>query len=215
MYPNRGEWMPDGTVGLRARKRLQTRQRIEDCALRLFTQRGFDAVTVEEICAAADVSHATFYRYFGAKEEVVFAYRNEFQQGLRDAIGAAAEEPSPAAQVRSVLMCFAGFLQSQAGTLARCDQLVLHHSGLFSRTLAVQRDWERELAEGLARLRAVPPEDSAVLLHAALGLAVLRVAIRRWRAGQARSLPAATSHVLADTRQFFTASGPPARPGAP
>jgi|SRR5512142_971555 AcrR family transcriptional regulator len=201
--------MPDGTAGLRARKRLQTRRRIEDCALQLFTRRGFDAVTVEEICAAAEASHATFYRYFGTKEEVVFAYRDEFREALRDAIGAAAGEPSPQAQLRSVLMCFAGFLQSQADTLARRDQLVLHHPGLFSRTLAVQRDWENELAEGLARLRAVPPEDSAIRLHAALGLAVLCVAMRRWRAGQAGSLPAAASHVLADAREFFTASAPP------
>jgi AcrR family transcriptional regulator len=201
--------MPEETAGLRARKRLQIRRRIEDCALQLFTQRGFDAVTVEEICAAAEVSHATFYRYFGVKEEVVFAYRDAFQEALRDAIGAAAGEPSPAAQLRSVLMCFAGFLQSQAGTLARRDQLVLHHPGLFSRTLAVQRDWENELAQGLARLRGLPPGDSTVQLHAALGLAVLRVAMHRWRTGQAGSLPTAASHVLASAREFFTASGPP------
>jgi hypothetical protein len=55
----------------------------------------------------------------------------------------------------------------------------------------------------------VPHEDSTVQLHAALGLAVLRVAMRRWRAGQEESLPAAASHALADAREFFTASGPP------
>jgi AcrR family transcriptional regulator len=207
--------MPDQAVGLGVRKRLQTRRQIEECALRLFTQRGFDAVTVEEICAAAEVSHATFYRYFGAKEEVVFAYRNEFREALRDAIGAAADEPSPAAQLRTVLICFAGFLQSQADMLARRDQIVLHHPVLFSRTLAMQRDWESELAEGLARLRAAPPGDVSVQLHAALGLVVLRVAMRRWQAGQARSLPAATSHALAAAKEFFTEPGPPAKTGAP
>ena len=147
--------MPDKVSGLRARKRVQTRERIEDCALRLFSQRGFDAVTVEEICAAADVSHATFYRYFGAKEEVVFAYRDGFEAALRDAIKAAAAQPSPAAQLRSALLDFAGFLQSQAQTLARRDQIVVRHPALLSRTLAVQRDWESELAAGLDLLAAI------------------------------------------------------------
>ena len=201
--------MTDGASGLRARKRVQTRERIEHCALRLFSQRGFDAVTVEEICTAAEVSHATFYRYFGAKEEAVFAYRDGFEAALRDAIGAAAAQPSPAAQLHSVLTDFAGFLQSQAQTLARRDQIVLRHPALLSRTMTVQRDWETQLAEGLARLRAVPPGDIFVQLHAALGLAVLRVAMRHWRAGQARSLPAATKHALAAAQEFFTASGPP------
>jgi MftR C-terminal domain len=102
-------------------------------------------------------------------------------------------------------MRFAGYLQSQAGTLAMRDQIVLHHPGLFARTLAVQRDWESELAEGLARARGVPPGDLLCQLHAAIGLAVLRVALRQWRAGQAPSLPAATSRALAAVGDFVAA----------
>ena len=103
----------------------------------------------------------------------------------------------------------------QADTLARRDQIVLHHPVLFSRTLAVQRDWESELAGGLARLRTVPSGDASVQLHAALGLAVLRVAMRGWLAGQAPPLPTATSHVLAGAREFFIQPGPPGQRGAP
>jgi AcrR family transcriptional regulator len=192
-------------AGVRSRKRLQVRQHIEDCALRAFSERGFDDVTVEQICVAAGVSPATFYRYFGAKEEVVFAYRDEFLAALRDAISGAGGEPSPAAQLRGVLMRFATYLQSQAGTLAMRNQLVLHHPGLLARTLAVQRDWEGELAEGLARARGVLPSDLVCQLHAAIGLAVLRVALRQWRTGQAPSLPAATSRALAAAGDFAAA----------
>ena len=49
----------------------ETRQRLQQHALRLFSQRGFDAVTVEDVAAAAGVSHMTFYRHFPTKESVV------------------------------------------------------------------------------------------------------------------------------------------------
>ena len=189
-------------AGVRAWKRGQVRQRIEDCALRAFSERGFDGVTVEQVCVAAGVSPATFYRYFGAKEEVVFAYRDAFLEAMRNAVTRAVGEPSPAAQLHGVLMRFASYLQSQAGTLAMRDQIVVHHPGLLARTLAVQRDWESELAEGLARVRGVPPGDLLCQLHAAIGLAVLRVALRQWRAGQVLSLTAATSRALAAAGDF-------------
>ncbi len=194
---------------VRARKRRRVRQRIEDCALRAFSERGFDDVTVEQVCVAAGVSPATFYRYFGTKEEVVFAYRDGFLEALRDAIGAAGGEQPPAAQLRGVLLRFASYLQSQAGTLAMRDQIVLHHPGLLARTLAVQRDWESELAEGLARVRGVPSGDLLCQLHAAIGLAVLRVAMRQWRAGHVPSLPAATGRALAAAGDFAAACSEP------
>jgi AcrR family transcriptional regulator len=57
-------------VGLRERKKRQTRQYISDVATGLFLERGFDAVTVAEIADAADVSVNTVYNYFPAKEDL-------------------------------------------------------------------------------------------------------------------------------------------------
>src|SRR4029078_273246 len=55
----------------RARKKAATKHAIQEHALRLFSEKGYDTTTVEEIAAAAGVSHMTFFRYFPRKEEVV------------------------------------------------------------------------------------------------------------------------------------------------
>jgi AcrR family transcriptional regulator len=57
----------------RQRKRTATRDRIRTTALRLFREQGYEATTVEQIAAAAGVSHMTFFRYFPAKEDVALA----------------------------------------------------------------------------------------------------------------------------------------------
>jgi AcrR family transcriptional regulator len=60
-------------TGLRERWRMKARRTIQECALDLFDERGFAAVTIEEIAAAAEVSPSSVYRYFGTKEGLLVA----------------------------------------------------------------------------------------------------------------------------------------------
>jgi AcrR family transcriptional regulator len=71
---------------LRSRKRLATRQGISIAATRLFLERGFDHVTVDEIAAAADVGRMTVFNHFPRKEDMFFDRDEAGRDVLREAL---------------------------------------------------------------------------------------------------------------------------------
>jgi AcrR family transcriptional regulator len=73
-------------AGLRSRKRLATREGISNVATRLFAERGFDRVTVDEIATAADVGRKTVFNYFPRKEDMFFDRDEEGRETLREAL---------------------------------------------------------------------------------------------------------------------------------
>ncbi|MFE6685099.1 TetR/AcrR family transcriptional regulator [Streptomyces sp. NPDC057743] len=71
---------------LRERKKLRTRQALVDTALELFGERGFDAVTLNELCDAVEVSKRTFFRNFSSKEDVALAPTQDLWAAFLDAL---------------------------------------------------------------------------------------------------------------------------------
>lgn len=88
-------------MGLRERKKARTRAVIRQEAMRLFRERGYSATTVEQIAAAADVSPATFFRYYPTKEDVVI--QDDLDVLLPEAVEAQPAELNPIAAVRAAI----------------------------------------------------------------------------------------------------------------
>ena len=73
-------------ISRRERKKGRTRSEIYTAAMTLFLKRGFDAVTIDDICRAADVARATFFLHFPAKEALLVEYGDRANQDLAGAI---------------------------------------------------------------------------------------------------------------------------------
>ncbi|AOP50720.1 TetR/AcrR family transcriptional regulator [Streptomyces lydicus] len=80
--------------GRRERKKAATRQKIADAALRLFLERGYDAVGIRDVAAEADVAVTTLFSHFASKEALVFEQDADFEQRLTRAVtGREPQEP--------------------------------------------------------------------------------------------------------------------------
>ncbi|MFI7100956.1 TetR/AcrR family transcriptional regulator [Streptomyces sp. NPDC050161] len=80
--------------GRRERKKAATRQKIADAALRLFLERGYDAVGIRDVAAEADVAVTTLFSHFASKEALVFEQDEDFEQRLTQAVtGRSPHEP--------------------------------------------------------------------------------------------------------------------------
>jgi AcrR family transcriptional regulator len=101
-------------MGLRERKKQQTRQLIAETAWRLFADRGFEPVTVAEVARQAQVAVATVFNYFPTKEDLFYHRLEAFGAGLVQAISTRAEgEP--------VLVAFRRYVLASAGLLAQVE----------------------------------------------------------------------------------------------
>lgn len=91
-------------TGLRERWRLNAMRTIQERALDLFDERGFDAVTIEEIAAAAEVSPSSVYRYFGTKEGLIVA--DEFESWSQEQVGEILDVNDPVGSMIQVVLTY-------------------------------------------------------------------------------------------------------------
>lgn len=89
----------DEPIGLRERKKARTRKALADAALRLFLDRGYDAVGVKEVADAADVSVSTLFTYFPSKESLVF----DLDEDVEAALVAAVRDRAPGTSIPHAL----------------------------------------------------------------------------------------------------------------
>jgi AcrR family transcriptional regulator len=169
---------------LRERRKRLTAAELEAAAIRLFGERGFDAVTVDDIAAEADVSRRTFFRYFASKEDVLLADHRVRLAELRAAMAARpSDEPILSALRHSLLSLTRTYEQDRERLLLR-GRIMLETPSLQARSLVHQRAWEEAMEAMVAdRLGVDPAADLRPGVVAATALAAMRVAYTTWYAG--------------------------------
>jgi AcrR family transcriptional regulator len=168
--------MPENTEaaprpGRRERKRLETRNGLISAALDLFAERGFDAVTVNDIADRVDVDPSTFFRHFGSKEAVIFSEAGDWTGRLGDAIRAEPAELPLLDTMRAAAKHLAALLMIDIDTERRRADLITSSPSVRAQSLAVREELIDELALAIAdRMKVDPNLDSRPHLLAATWL---------------------------------------------
>jgi AcrR family transcriptional regulator len=116
-------------TGLRERKKQQTRELLAETARRLFSERGFERVSVAEIAREADVSEKTVFNYFPTKEDLVYWRLESFEEELLETIRSRAPG-------ESVLDAFGRFVRAPRGMLASHDEETRERLAALTRMIA-------------------------------------------------------------------------------
>jgi AcrR family transcriptional regulator len=145
-------------LGRRERKKQQMRERIADTARRLFSERGFERVTVAEIARTAEVSEQTVFNYFPTKEDLVYWRLQSFEDELLATIRE--REPGEPA-----LAAFRRFLLEQRGLLGKQDPAARRQLTALTRMItespALQAREQQIFAGYTASLAALLAEETA------------------------------------------------------
>ena len=184
-------------VGLRERKKLRTQLELKRVALELFSERGFDHVTTDDIAAAAEVSKTTFYRYFDSKEDVLLGNAAEKLDQMREALADRPDTEPPLTAVRNAMLTLAGRYEIDREQKVLLGRLVRETPSLAARNLEQQVATQNVLATFLAERLGEPADSLRSVVLAANVLATLRVAIDHWVAsGGKKKLPDVVSDAL-------------------
>ena len=172
------------TIGLRERKKAQTRRALTAAAIRLSIERGSpDRVTVEEISEAADVSPRTFFNYFSSKEDAVLGVDPERRTELRAELELRPADEAPVEALRAALLSTAESIDENAELWAQRMQLVRDHPSLSAGYVASFADFERGMVEAMAaRLGLDPDADLYPAIVVATALTITRVTVKHWQA---------------------------------
>jgi AcrR family transcriptional regulator len=160
-----------------ARWEPDSRGRLEQAALALYGERGFENTTVTEIAARAGLTERTFFRYFADKREVLFWGAGTLQELLVSAVVSAPDSAAPIDAVAAALEAAGALLQERRESARQRHTVIAANTELRERELIKLASLASALADTLRR-RGV--RDPAATLTAETGIAVFRVAFERW-----------------------------------
>jgi AcrR family transcriptional regulator len=153
------------------------RGRLEQAALELYVERGFEQTTVAEIARRAGLTERTFFRHFADKREVLFYGAGALQEFLVDTLASAPDSAAPIDAVAAALEAAGPLFQERRGGARQRQAVIAANAELQERELIKLAKLSAALTAVLRR-RGVP--DPAASLAAETGIAVFRVAFDRW-----------------------------------
>jgi AcrR family transcriptional regulator len=170
-------------VGLRESKKERTREDLVGAAISLFTARGYDQTTVEDIAAAAHVSPRTFFRYFPAKEDVVVGLLRAGLVDLREELLRRPPGEPLADALHAATRGWAQLTEQRAQNLLQMTRVIHAAPALRVRLEAERRQKLTGLTAVVAeRLGADAETDPRPRLAVAMLMQVIGDAIERWSA---------------------------------
>ncbi|WP_328900351.1 MULTISPECIES: TetR family transcriptional regulator [unclassified Streptomyces] len=176
---------------LAERKRRLVSDELSESALQLLALKGFDAVTVDEIAAAAGVSKRTFFRYFASKEDVVVQLLADMGTGIRAELAARPAAEPPSVALRHAVWVPLGECADHGERALRVVRLILRTPALLARFLERQARWRDDLARELAeRLGRDGERDLYPRLAAGMALDAFDAVLHHWSADGSTETPA-------------------------
>ena len=163
----------------RQRKKTATRDRIRASALQLFREQGYDATTVEQIAAAAGVSHMTFFRYYPAKEDV--ALSDSYDPLIASFLAQTPATWPLTQRIRAVLV--QGLRQvydSDRDTLLAQNKLIVSTPALRERMWAGQLATQQVILQALETSQQGPHASFQARVTVAACLAAASTAVLTW-----------------------------------
>jgi AcrR family transcriptional regulator len=192
-------------LGLRERKRQQTRERLTRAAMALFLERGFEATTLDDIAAAADISRRSFFHYFASKEDVVFAWQEEITAALIAAVAARPSDESMLTAAENAISAMARQVDANEAIAMSC--LKRDNPALRARDQVKYEKLERALAEGLGKragTKASIKTEREARLVAMIATGAMRVGQEVWTSEGAHEKPeASVKRIFAAIRAIF------------
>jgi len=183
--------------GLRELKKQRTYEELQRVALALFAARGFDHVTIEDICADAEVSKTTFYRYFDSKEDVLLGSSHEKLAEMATALAQRPDSERAIIAVRNAFLEVAAEYQSQREQRLAVNRIVRTTPSLAARNLEQQTAWEDLLRAFFAERDGLTAPELSHRVRAAKVVAALRTAMEYWLAnGADTDLPSVVDEAL-------------------
>lgn len=151
--------------------------RLEEAALALYEERGFERATVAEIAREAGLTERTFFRHFADKREVLFSGAAALHEALVEAVAAAPAAAPPLDAAAAGLYAAAAMFDGRKAFARRRQAVIAANTELMERELAKLASLAAAVA---AALRARGVQEPAASLVGELAIAVLKVAFERW-----------------------------------